>query len=433
MTGDVFTSIHLSSNRPEQIRCFIDHVERNADAPEAVEILIHIDEGDSAMEAALIHEQQTRRVQVRYLKTDLVHGFGDLWKCYNPLFQLTHAGAQFVILVSDEMLFESKGWDSIIKQYAGYYPDNIFRLRASAYRFRNYTDFWECGFAPDSLAFYTRDWLALQGDWNPCAGPDSFQQCVAFYLQTSEPFNHVQYNRDIPVAELRFSGEGASKGLSGMALRRRQRINMRAWFVLMSQPMQQEAKRRAMHLQATILCRGIATPTRMEEDTRKRCIQVLDAGNGTVLHTLPYGLSRLRIGFTTLYRAPLFQYYAGGGAETFKQRTWLGLFYLIDTYVPNGERILHVLGKIRRAYERNAATGRHRRNHIRGVWKTHGIMAGILALCTVIAQAMLPASAYNRLLHHGQRLKDRRNHVIGTLRHHGVMHGLQVLWKGWRA
>jgi hypothetical protein len=248
-----FVSIQLNSNRPQQIASFFDSIEATADAPGDIEVLLHIDEGDSIMEEAVKAEQSKRRFTLRLLKTDLVKGYSTLWMPLNPLFKMTHPDAYFVINVSDEMLFQTRGWDNIIRKYVGFYPDHIFRLRASKYRFRNYTDFWECGYAPDSLAFYTRRWLELSGDWNPCLGPDSFQQCVAFYMMTSDPLSPRQYNRDIALTELHFTGEGASIGLEGRAFWQRVRINNRAWFILMSHRMQQEARRRAMRMKSHII------------------------------------------------------------------------------------------------------------------------------------------------------------------------------------
>src|SRR5579863_4880613 len=161
-----FISIQLNSNRPEQIALFFENIEATADKPEDIEVLLHIDAGDQRMEELVAYEKERRRFTLRVLQTDLVKSYATLWKPLNPLFQMTHPDAYFVTNLFDEIRFETKGWDSNIRKYEGYYPDHIFRLRCSKYRFRNYTDFWECGYAPDSLAFYTRRWLELSGDWN---------------------------------------------------------------------------------------------------------------------------------------------------------------------------------------------------------------------------------------------------------------------------
>lgn len=319
-----FISIQLNSNRPEQLARFLNSIEATADAPQDIEVLLHIDEGDTAMEVAVAQETHKRTLTLRTLQTNLVTSYATLWMPLNPLLKMTHPDAYFVINVSDEMLFETKGWDSIIRRYVGFYPDNIFRLRGSKYRFRNYTDFWECGFAPDSLAFYTHRWLELSGDWNPCLGPDSFQQCVAFYLFTADPFLHEQYYRDIPLTELQFSGEGAGVDLKGEAKWKRTCINMRAWFTLMSHRMQQEAKRRAMRIKSHIIADKYAAEQNVEviEDIDAKCFSLRNKETNAVLGTVSYRLSWLRITLTNISRMPNVLYYNGSQRGDKKTGPW---------------------------------------------------------------------------------------------------------------
>jgi hypothetical protein len=305
-----FVSIQLNSNRPQQIALFFDSIETTADAPEDVEVLLHIDEGDAAMEAAVAREQAKRRFSMHILRTRLVQGYDTLWKPLNPLFEMTHPEAYFVLNVSDEMLFQTHGWDSILRRHAGYYPDHIFRLRASQFRFHNYTDVWECGSAPDSIAFHTRRWLELSGDWCPCLGPDNFQQCVAFYLFTSDPFLPQQLHRDMPLPDLRFTGEGQGTGLAGEARWKRTCVNIRAWFVLMSHPVQQEARRRAMRMKCHILTHGVAG-AQVAEDEGRKCFTIRNAASRDIIESHSYRLSRLRIAVTNLSRIPFLLYYNG--------------------------------------------------------------------------------------------------------------------------
>jgi hypothetical protein len=338
-------SIQLSSNRPRNIQGLLDNIEATADAPEGVEVLVHIDTGDAATENLLKAEQQSRRVLVRYLQTDLVKGFPDIWKVYNPLFRLTSPDVYFVTLISDEMRFDTRSWDTLLMQYAGYYPDDIFRLRGSQFRFRNYTDFWQCGFAPDSLAFYTRKWLSIQGDWNPCGGPDSFQQCVAFYMFTYDPFSPRQFNRDIAVPHIRFGGEGVSVGMSEAAREKRLRENNRAWFVLMSHRMQEEASRRAMLLNCHIISylHGGEAKNEITDDKENKIIILRNKENGGMVEALPYRLSRIRVTLTNLWRAPLLHYYCGGGNAALHQPKLSGIRMVLNVYFPAGTVLLRLL------------------------------------------------------------------------------------------
>lgn len=390
LNQQIYFSIQLSSNRPKNIVALLDNIESTATHPEQVEVLVHIDTGDTQMEAMLKQQQSFRRVSVRYIDTNLVKGFIHLWKAYNPLFQITAPSAYFVTLFSDEMRFETKGWDDVLRSYEGYYPDHIFRVRCSKYRYRNYTDFWENGFAPDSLAFYTRRWLALQGDWNPCTGPDSFQQCVAFYLFTADPFSHIQHHRDIVAPFLKFSGEGGGVGLEGEARRKRIRDNNHEWFSLMSHPMQKNARRRAMLLKAHILLHDmqIAEPEAiitLKERPERALIRIssydknkigLLRGTPRIVNTdLSYKLSRTRIRLVTIMRAPWVHYYAGGGKECLKTNPWGGVDMMLDTYSP-GNKWVASLFFLRRALNYSSRTLVHVRNLVRNSWQQHGFIMG---------------------------------------------------------
>ena len=335
-----FISLQLNSNRPRQIQLFFDSIESTADDPQDIEVLLHIDEGDRAMEEVVVAEEKKRRFTLRVLKTSLVKDYSTLWQTLNPLFTLTHADVYFVNVLSDEMLFQTKGWDSVLRKYIGYYPDHIFRLRASQYRFRNYTDVWECGYAPDSITFYTRRWIELQGDWNPCSGPDSFQQCVAFYLYTSDPFSHTQYNRDMPLPALKFTGEGAGVGLEGKAKYARIRINNRAWFILMSHRMQQEAKRRAMLLKSHIIAseKGLDASVSLSESKERKRFELRD-GEENLIAQLSYALSWARITLTTISRLPHLLYYQGGGKRGLHY-SFFGMIMMLATYMPFGTELL---------------------------------------------------------------------------------------------
>ena len=327
--SDCFVSIQLNSNRPQQILTFLQNVQSTATHPEQVEVLIHIDSGDTTMEEALDIAIATMLLSIKYIATDIVSSFFDLWKPLNELIKLTDPAVYFVINVSDEFLFETQGWDELLRRYVGYYPDDIFRIRTSQYRYRNYHDVWECGFAPDSLAFYTKRWLDISGDWNPCLGPDSFQQCVAYYLYSHDRFNMNQCNRDIADPFIKFSGEGANIGLEGEALKKRSYGHIKEWFVLMSAKMQEEAKRRAMLLRAQIFVEehGISTYTIKDNRTQKR-IEVKDTLIDPI-RIFPYHVRPLKICFVNFLRRFRYHFYNGGG-ENAVIESWFGgtLFYL---------------------------------------------------------------------------------------------------------
>jgi hypothetical protein len=372
--------------------------------------LLHIDLGDLIMADVVQQEKQRRRFKLKSLQTDLVKGYSTLWKPLNPLFKLTHPDAYFVVNLSDEMLFLTKGWDTMLRPYIGYYPDHLFRLRGSKYRFRNYTDFWECGFAPDSLAFYTKRWLDLQGEWNPCLGPDSFQQCVAFYLYTSDAFSHRQFNRDIPLAFMRFEGEGASIGLEGTALHKRMCINNRAWFVLMSHKMQQEAKRRAMLMKAHIVAHDFPGAV-IEHAAADKCYTVKDA-SGHALERISYKRSWFATSFRNWLRSPFVFYFAGGGMHNLRNSPLSGVVMMLSTYTWLGPSLL------------GRAFGiRHTFRHIRGVAQTHGTFVSLVTCAEITGSVLLPDAVKRHIRepYRSFRLNviRRANHLKGVSGEHG--------------
>ena len=57
-----------------------------------------------------------------------------------------------------EMRIPIKGWDQELKKYVGMFPEITYlRLRASIFRNRNYTDEWECCFAPETSAIQQKN------------------------------------------------------------------------------------------------------------------------------------------------------------------------------------------------------------------------------------------------------------------------------------
>ncbi|MCW5583859.1 MAG: hypothetical protein KIT56_08295 [Gammaproteobacteria bacterium] len=274
-----FISIMLPSNRPKRLISFLDCLEETGFDHSSFEVLINLDVDDIEMSEILDREKKRRPFTIKYINT-FSGNFYTLWKPLNDLLKIVNPHTYFLAFLSDEFVFETKGWDEQLRNFIGYYPDNIFRLRASQFRYRNYIDLWECGFSPECIGFYTKQWVDINGDWGPCFSPDAFQQCVSYYLFTSEPFLKEQYNREIPVPHLKFSGEGASVGLTGEKAKERARGGVPAWFTLMSHKMQTEAKRRAMLIKAHIIVASYSTnPLSIRDEKAQSKIVVYDTAS----------------------------------------------------------------------------------------------------------------------------------------------------------
>lgn len=310
----VLLSIHLQSNRPDNFTQFLDDLEASIDDPNNIEVVVKIDDVDIPMNALLPIEVARRPFKVKYISTPLDGGFFELWRSMNDILKVSDPNAYFLWNMNDEMAVLNKGWDSALRQYIGLFPDHIFRLRTSLFRTRNYCDFWENGFAPETSAITTRRWIEIGGDWNPCLGPDSFQQCVAYYFAWHERFNKHKPLREVPIHIMTFKGEGAFLGLEGKQLWKRMRGATKAWYRLMSHTIQQEASRRAQKLHAHVCAYNNGLDNfEARDDRRRKTILLVDQDSQQVIRRFPYRLSWLRITLTNIIRSPYYLYYAGGG------------------------------------------------------------------------------------------------------------------------
>jgi hypothetical protein len=309
-------SIHLTSNRPGNFVDFLNRLEQSTSDMSSVEVVVKIDDADAEMNRLLEKEAATRPFRITYLSTPLSGGFFGLWRSYDELLNASDPNAYFVIGLNDEMSFRTQGWNNVLRKYVGLFPDHIFRLRSSLHRYRNYYDFWEPGFANDTSAFMTRRWLTLGGGWCPCNGPDTFQECVAYYFGWLDRFNNSRTYRDIPITDIDLEGHGASLGLSGKALHRRIGGSLVSHFTLMSHRMQEEAARRARKLHAHIWIHEQAADRYEVRDNRaRRRLEIVDRHTGAVCRTFGYRLNAARIGLSNMLRKLNCGYYLAGGSN----------------------------------------------------------------------------------------------------------------------
>lgn len=324
---ETLVSLQLASNRPENLRALLDNIEQTVTDPSAVEVLVLVDLGDRPMAELLDTEQPRRPFRLKALKVP-PEGYFNLWRGLNRLHrELCDPAAYFVCNINDEIRFETAGWDLELRNWVDKFPDQIFRLRTSQHKLRNYRDFWECGYAPENYAFFTKKWFDVTGgDWNPCHGPDSFQQLVAWYLSKAYYPAKSTHCRDIPIFGIRISGEGAFKGLSDADFWDRVKDGWTAWYRLMSYDMQLDANRRAHRLHAHIMAtRRGHDGFQLVDDPKGQQIQVVDAQGNPHLDQrgapmrYDYSLSKLRISLTNLVRRPMQNYWCGGGAGVFRE------------------------------------------------------------------------------------------------------------------
>jgi hypothetical protein len=326
-------SIHMQSNRPDKFSQFLEDLEASIDDPSRIEVVVKIDDTDTAMNELLPRLVANHRFVVKYISTPLKGGFFELWRSMNDMLKICHPHAYFLWNMNDEMAVLNKGWDTALLKYVGLFPDHIFRLRTSLFRFRNYYDFWECGFAPETSAITTKRWIDICGDWNPCLGPDSFNQCVSFYFGYHDRFNKPKLLRDVPIHDILLAGEGAFIGLEGDKLWRRLQGATKAWYRLMSYRIQTEASRRSQKLIAHIWAHEnkLERFTLMDDSRYKQIIVCDEYGNKC--SDFSYGLP-ISITLANIWRATHFMYFGGGGPKARGERllgfcTFLALRYSI--------------------------------------------------------------------------------------------------------
>jgi len=307
-------SIHMQSNRPGNFVRFLDRLEGTAHDPSSIEVVVKIDDTDAAMNRLLPEEVARRRLRLKYISTPLPEGFYGLWRSMDDLFRAADLSAYFILNLNDEMSFATPRWDLVLRRYVGLFPDHIFRLRTSVHRARNYYDFWEAGFANDTSAIITRRWLEIGGGWCPCNGPDTFQECVAFYLGYHRRFSDRAEHRDIPIHDIEVRGHGALQELSELEKRERISRGIKPWYILMSHAMQQEASRRSQRLQASIWAysRGVKEFD-LVDNRRVKGIDVVDRATKRALARFDYRLSRLGIVLTNCRRRFDRAYFCAGG------------------------------------------------------------------------------------------------------------------------
>ena len=243
MSNQKKISIHLNSNKPKSFKEFINSIKSTAFNIKDIEVLVSIDKNDLEM-IKVIGSINDENNLIRYIETTLIKSFSDAWKPLNILLQKTSKSVYFVSCVSDDLRFITKDWDKIVLSYENFYKDDILRIRCSKYRNEVYKDIWECGYKPDSYSFYTKKWLEIVGKWNPCIGPDTFQECISYYANNYGEL----YQRNIVNNIIQFKGEEVSTDLDFKERISRTRIYYKAFFILMSYKNQKKANEAAYKL-----------------------------------------------------------------------------------------------------------------------------------------------------------------------------------------
>jgi len=244
-------SIIVASNRPDNLLALFDNLEETCSDPRFFEVLVKADSEDESTCALLADEAEKRPFSIRAFISPRNGGYYELHHFYQQMLADVSSETYFVVVFSDEVRFKTKGWDDVLRGYVGYFPDDIFRLRISDNKFRQYDNLYECSSYPENFAITTKAWYLASEGMGDFWGPDSWHQVIEFYLSRM-PGDDGFLSRGIPVAEIQMTGISASIGESLPSVFDKVRRSEISWRDLTRRSGQEDFLRRAARLAAKI-------------------------------------------------------------------------------------------------------------------------------------------------------------------------------------
>lgn len=191
----------------------LDNLETTNANPSSFEILVKVDSEDTETCSVAERESSLRPYSIVVMKTPRGGGYYSLHHAYQELLEQGNAGSYFVILMNDEVRFKTQGWDDILQGYIGHFPDDIFRLRISDNRERQYHSLDECCAYPENFAVTTRAWYEFTEGMGDLWGPDSWHQAIEYMLGTFHDHDGTStLLRGVSVSEIELHGTQASVG-----------------------------------------------------------------------------------------------------------------------------------------------------------------------------------------------------------------------------
>mgnify|MGYP001166682477 CR=1 FL=1 len=302
--------IFNTNNIKTSLLCIKKFVEKAKD-PKKIQFCIKVDNKGSFTNEFL-DELKNIKCNFVILSSPQGRGYIDLWQWINYLYKVSSKRSCFIMNISDEMFVNEKNWDIALEKYINLEKDNIFRLRTSVYKNRNYKTLFECGYAPDTTAIYSRKYLSIQGDFSPCFGPDNGQQFVAYYLSIINYPRHYQFLRDHVINIISFTGQGTNKGLKGEARNTRMTINYLLWRNMFKHKFQSDYYKRARKIQLECLVESF-DKIKVTEDLNKKRYELIfkDENEKNIKIYLPYSLSRVKVFLYNLLKINFFKYHTG--------------------------------------------------------------------------------------------------------------------------
>ncbi|MBA3660177.1 MAG: hypothetical protein H0W64_00435 [Gammaproteobacteria bacterium] len=276
-------SIISASNRPHNMGAFLENLQATVVDPSAIEVLVKIDEGDDQMRLLLDEAIAKYEFEIRYIQTAKLDGYYTLHLGYQELFELSDPHTYFILPINEEVRFMTHGWDQILRRYIKLYPDDVFRLKISKLKYRNYLSYHDCGPCPENYPILTRKWMELAEGIGDCWGPDGWHQFIDHHLSVTPGLNNIPgIFRSIPILDIQLTGEEAGRELSKAQERYRADRVWKEWWRMYSPTVQQRLRRIAMKMYCYIWAKNENLADFEIVENKKKCIFYIKQRNHSV-------------------------------------------------------------------------------------------------------------------------------------------------------
>ncbi len=290
-------SICVPTFRPGNLLGLLDNLEATATDKKDFEVVVGIDEGDLAVISAVDGHKSKLSFVCRYVEVPKRESYYSLHFICEAMFTAAAPSSYFLWPLSDEVRLKP-GWDVALKRYRGLFPDDLFRLRMSGNKWRNYRTLYECLTHPDNYPAYTRAWLEAVDGIGEIAGQDTWQQSIDYFLgMLKNPY--VPYGkgifRSIPIHDIQLANEEAGHGLTRPQSQERHRRINQIYRDLSGLVAREKFLRLAQRVNVRIWRAGKLreqpelAPLALHEDVKARRISVRDAA-GTELYGVSYSI-----------------------------------------------------------------------------------------------------------------------------------------------
>jgi hypothetical protein len=246
-------SIITASNRPHNMAGFLKNLQETVDDLSRIEVLVKIDIGDTVMHDLLEASLKEYDFDIHYIQTPKLDGYYTLHYGYQELYNMSDKSAYFIFPVNEEVRFSTKGWDTVLAKYMHFYPDDVFRLKISRLKYRNYYSFHDAGPTPENYPFATRKWFEITGGIGDCWGQDGWHQYIDYHMGQTEGLDGIKgLFRSVPIHDILIYGEEAGKELSPEQIKKRSHRIFQEWWRMYRTEAQQEFRHIATKMLAHV-------------------------------------------------------------------------------------------------------------------------------------------------------------------------------------